>query len=72
MEMDMKIRMGLAITGWLVAGAMVVAQTPVNVGSSVVTMSLDGFVGGIPSGLNQALKGHVLSAGKNDYGAHAR
>ncbi len=57
----MKIRMGWAITGWLVASAMAVAQTPVNVGSSVVTMSLDGFVGGIPSGLNQALKGQPYS-----------
>jgi hypothetical protein len=57
----MKIRMGWAITGWLVAGAMAVAQTPVNVGSSVVTMSLDGFVGGFPSGLNQALKGQPYS-----------
>jgi hypothetical protein len=57
----MKIRMGLAITGWLIAGAMAVAQTPVNVGSSVVTMSLDGFVGGLPSGLDYAMKGQPYS-----------
>jgi hypothetical protein len=41
--------------------ARAVAQTPVNVGSSVVTMSLDGFVGGLPSGLDQALKGQPYS-----------
>src|SRR5277367_2637728 len=57
----MKIRIGLTIAGWLFGGAMAGAQTPVNVGASVVTMSLDGFVGGLPSGLDYAMKGQPYS-----------
>jgi hypothetical protein len=61
MEMDMKIRMGLVASGWLMAGTIAMAQVPVNVGSSVVTMSLDGFEGGLPSSLDHALKGQPYS-----------
>jgi hypothetical protein len=45
----------------MLAVSFAVAQTPVNVGSSVVTMSLDGFAGGLPSGLDYAMKGQPYS-----------
>lgn len=54
-------RLSVGVVCVLLAASVAVAQTPVNVGSSVVTMSLDGFVGGLPSGLNQALKGQPYS-----------
>jgi hypothetical protein len=62
MEMDMKIPMGLAVTGWLLAGTMALAQGSVMVGTSVVTMPLEGsFVGGLPAGVEYSLKGQPYS-----------
>jgi hypothetical protein len=62
MEMDMKIPMGLAMTAWLLAGTMALAQGSVMVGTSVVTMPLEGgFVGGFPAGVEYSLKGQPYS-----------
>ena len=59
----MKIRMGLAVTGWLMAAAtMALAQGSVMVGTSVVTMPLEGaFAGGLPSGIEYSMKGQPYS-----------
>jgi hypothetical protein len=62
MEMDMKIPMGLAVTAWLLAGTMALAQGSVMVGTSVVTMPLEGgFVGGLLAGVEYSLKGQPYS-----------
>jgi hypothetical protein len=62
MEMDMKIRMGLAVTGWCMASAMALAQGSVMVGTSVVTMPLPGgLLGGFPAGVDYAMKGQPYS-----------
>lgn len=58
----MKIPMGLAVTAWLLAGTMALAQGSVMVGASVVTMPLEGgFVGGLPAGIEYSLKGQPYS-----------
>jgi hypothetical protein len=58
----MKIRMGLAVTGWLLAGTMALAQGSVMVGTSVVTMPLEGaFAGGLSAGVEYSMKGQPYS-----------